>query len=722
MTVETIDLDHDDTADIAAKEESLTDWENPPTVADLQQDFNDAQSDHSGHVADIDRWLANLNITSAPTDNKPCEGRSTIQPKLIRKQAEWRYSALADPFLSTDDIFNTTPVTFEDKTAAYQNGLILNTQFNHQIKKVMFVNDYIHTAVDEGTVIVRVAWDYKDIEEEVEVPVFRYVANPQTGPVHQQLHQMMQENPEAYQSEVPPHIQEAHRLTMENGVPVEAIEDGTEMETVTRVLVNQPSLQVCNYNNVVIDPTANGDIDQANFIIYTFETSLSELEKEGIYDNLDELNIVGSSALSDPDYDSADESDFNFSDTPRKKFTAKEYWGFWDIDGDGTTKPIVATYVDAVMIRLELNPFPDQKLPFVVAQYLPVRRQIYGQPDGEILEDNQKIVGAVTRGMIDIMGRSANGQMATRKDALDVTNKRKFNRGEDYEFNAGIDPRQAFHMHTYPEIPQSAEFMLSLQNNEAESLTGVKAFNQGISGQALGNTATGIRSALDATAKRELDILRRLAEGIKEIGYKIMSMNAEFLSEEEVVRITNEEFVQVRREDLQGNVDIDLSISTAEADNQKAEELAFMLQTVGNSLDPGLTQVILADIAKLRKMPTLAKSIETYKPEPDPIAEEMKRLQVELLKAQVANENASAFENQAGGTLDLAKADTEKVKQGNTSSDTDQKNLDFVEQESGVKQERDLQKAGAQARANERLKAFEFMLNEIATKEKPSAK
>ncbi len=37
--------------------------------------------------------------------------------------------------------------------------------------------------------------------------------------------------------------------------------------------------------------------------------------------------------------------------------------------------------------------------------------------------------------MIDIMGRSANGQIGARKDALDITNRRKFLAGEDYEFN-----------------------------------------------------------------------------------------------------------------------------------------------------------------------------------------------------------------------------------------------------------------------------------------------
>lgn len=92
--------------------------------------------------------------------------------------------------------------------------------------------------------------------------------------------------------------------------------------------------------------------------------------------------------------------------------------------------------------------------------------------------------------------------------------------------------------------------MLNLQNQEAEALTGVKSFGGGISGEAYGDVAAGIRGVLDAASKREMAILRRLAKGMEEIGTKIAAMNAAFLSEEETVRITNDEFVTVKREDL----------------------------------------------------------------------------------------------------------------------------------------------------------------------------
>ena len=690
----------------------LTTWAKEPTVSQLRQDLLDAKSAHDTHVGNVKRWLDNLQAKNV-AGFKKTPGRSSIIPKLIRKQAEWRYAALSEPFLSTDDLFNVLPMTYEDRNSALQNGLVLNNQINTQLNKTKFIDEYVRAAVNEGSVIVRVGWEYLTEKQTVTVPQIEYRAAPQAMPMMQQLDQLQQVSPQEYQNQEAELLQ-AHALYRQHGVPYLPAVVGEQEEEIEKVLVNRPTLKVCDHRNVIVDPSCEGDMPNAKFVIYGFETSLSELRKAGLYTNLDRINVDGSSPLSQPDYSSVDESNFNFSDESRKRIVAYEYWGFWDIDGSGITKPIVATFVNNTMIRLAENPYPDQAIPFVIVPYLPVAKSVYGEPDGELLEDNQKIVGAVTRGMIDILGRSANGQIGIRKDALDVTNRRKFERGMDYEFNTNVDPRQAIFMHTYPEIPQSVQFMLGMQNAEAESLTGVKAFNNGISGQGLGDTAASVRGALDASSKRELGILRRLADGMIQIGRKIIAMNAEFLSEEEVVRVTNEQFVTVRRDDLAGNFDLRLTISTAEEDNQKAQELAFMLQTLGPNEDPKIRTMVLADICRLRKMPDLAQRLESYQPQPDPLAQEKAQLEVELLKAQIANERAKAMSYQASAQLDQAKVGTEQAQAREIHSNSDLKDLDYVEQESGVKQERDLQKQRQQAEANTRMKVTEQLVKHAA--------
>lgn len=685
----------------------LTSWKNPPSIKDLKQDLSDAKPIHDSQVSKIGEWLDNLNITGK-AKVQTAKGNSAIVPKLIRRQAEWRYAALTEPFLSTDELFNVRPVTWEDRKSAIQNQLVLNAQFNTHIDKTKFIDEYVRAAVDEGTVILRAGWCFEEEEVTETVPVIEYRVNPALLPLHQQLAQMKQESPSEYATDVPEELKQAHELSMERGVPIEPVVIGQEEKKTMRTIRNHPTVEVCDYRNVVLDPTCMGDIKKASFVVYSFETSLSELKKDSKYKNLDKINIAANNILGQPDHNPSDGSKtFNFTDKPRQKFVVHEYWGFWDIDGTGKVKPIVASWVGDTPIRMEENPFPDKELPFIVEQYLPVRKSNYGEPDGALLEDNQKVIGAVTRGMIDLMGKSANGQTGVRKDMLDSTNRRKFDKGMDYEFNANVDPRQGVFMHTYPEIPNSAQFMLQLQNMDAESLTGVKSFTQGVSGQSLGDVAAGVRGALDAASKRELGLLRRLSNGVIALGRKFISMNSEFLSEEEVVRITNDEFVTVRRDDLAGNFDLRLSISTAEEDNNKAQELAFMLQTMGNNMDPAMSRMILSDIARLRKMPDLAKKIESFEPQPDPLVQKKAQLEIALLEAQIANENAQAQERMANAGLSGAKTGTEGAKQQHLKSDTDLKNLDFVEQESGVKQERDLQKQGEQARSNAVLKAMD---------------
>jgi len=675
-----------------AKPVNPLNWKNPPKLTDLVQDRDDAKVDHDKQKSKIRAWLDNLNIEGSAKLPK-VKGRSSMQPKLIRKQAEWRYSSLSEPFLSSENIFKASPVTWEDVEAARQNQLVLNNQFNTKLNKTKFIDSYVRTAVDEGTVVVKVGWEFEEEEIEEEVPILEFQPNPQMAQVHEELHVLMTENPTEYQSRVPEELRQAHDITMQTGTPVEPIVLGYEMQPRMKTLVNKPSLEICDYRNVIIDPSCRGDLDNAGFIIYSFETSLSRLRKEGKYFNLENINAENNSPLGDPDHETKDNQSFEFTDKPRKLLVAHEYWGFWDYNDTGVAEPFVATWIGDTLIRLDVSPFPDKKLPFITVQLLPVRESIYGEPDGELLIENQKIIGAVTRGMIDLMGRSANGQMGRRKDALDAVNRRRYEQGKDYEYNQTVDPRLGFYSHTYPEIPQSASFMLQLQNQEAESMSGVKAFSQGINSDALGDVATGIRGAIDAAGRRETAILRRLAAGMTQIGRKVISMNQEFLDDEEIIRVTNENFVAIRREDLAGNMDLILDISTAEEDNLKAQELSFMLQTMGNNLDFGMVKIILRDIARLRKMPELAHHIEGYEPEPDPLAQAIQEAELRKIEAEIVAIQARATE-------DFSDADLNQAKVRETMSKADKTDLDFVEQESGVTQERQKELQGEQARGN----------------------
>ena len=402
---------------------TIANFKNKPKVSDLQADLNEAQPSHSKHKTDVKSWLNALDIEGS-SKIQVAKGRSSVQPKLIRKQAEWRYAPLSEPFLSTPDMFRVRPVTHGDLKAAHQNQALLNYQFSTQINRTYFIDQYVRTAVNTGSVVVRVGWER--VEETVnetfhDIDLLDIESDEQMAILQSDV-DMMERWPDEF-SNLSDERKHAARYAAETGKATYGVVKRTYVKPVKRNKVNRPTLEVCDYRNIIIDPTCKGDISKARFVIQAIDTSLAELKATGIYSNLDkvEKGSVTSSLLDEGAKGNVYSEQFTFKDNARKRFTVHEYWGEWDIDGNGTTVPIVATWTGDTLIRLERNPFPDGRPPFVLVNYMPVLGEVYGEPDAELLNDNQRIAGAITRGMIDLLGRSANAQMGVAKNMLDLS-------------------------------------------------------------------------------------------------------------------------------------------------------------------------------------------------------------------------------------------------------------------------------------------------------------
>ena len=174
----------------SAYKDKLTEWEKEPTLMDLMADFDIAKSSHDMHSSKIKKWLG-LRNAEKEAPNKKDKSRSSVKPKLIRRQNEWRYSALSEPFLSSEKIFSITPKSWEDVKSSNQNELVLNWQFKTKMNPVKFMDEYVRTTVDEGTCIVRVGWDRETRMKKVDAPVWQYLALQDPEAV-EQLQQAMQ--------------------------------------------------------------------------------------------------------------------------------------------------------------------------------------------------------------------------------------------------------------------------------------------------------------------------------------------------------------------------------------------------------------------------------------------------------------------------------------------------------------------------------------------------
>jgi hypothetical protein len=669
-----------------------TGWKNPPTIGNLTADLDAARPSQQEFVVQLRKWMDYLQATGEAAAPKK-KGRSQVQPKLIKKHAEWRHPSMSEPFLSSSKLFQVNPRTWEDKKAAEQSELLLNHQFTAYVDKVEFIDEMVRVGDNQGTVVAEVGWKRVTEMRPEAIPTIEFYPVPEGSPEYEQLvaDSQLMANPLEFKK-LPVERQEAVMYSQANSVPVVGVVVSTVMQMVEKVLKNQPTVQILDLMNLFVDPSCNGQIKQARFMGYSFETSKGELRADGRYVNIDQIVVStqASAQSGEAQHNTNTPNTFQFADEERKRFVAYKMYALWDVEGNGQLKPIVCVWAQNTMLQLDSSPFSDEEFPFVVIPVNPIPKKWHGEPDGELLIEQQKTVGALTRGMIDLLGRSANGQQGMPKQFLDVPNKRKFDNGEDYEYNAAMgNPEALVIMHKYPEIPQSAMALMMQQYSDAESYTGQQSFGGGVNATSLGDVAAGIKGALAASAKREMSVLRRYASGVSKIGQKFLSMSKDFLTDDEIIRVTNDNFVAITREGIDGKYDVVTDVSSAEEDNLKAQELAFMLQTVGPKVDFGITKKMMAEVARLRKMPELAHDIANYEPQPDPLAVAEAQAKVAKLEAETRAENARAEYYLAQAKMASAKAD--------------QQALDTVEQGTGTKHVRDMAKQEAQGESNQDL-------------------
>ena len=695
-------------------------WKNSPTYSKLSADVEAS----SGIQDDIRTTLENYKIIKdggKAVKVKP--GKSSVRPKMVRKYQEWQYPAREEPFLNTPNMFQLMPRGPKDAPAAAQNGMLLNYQYETLLDKVSLVGNVVRVITDEGTVIVKTGWESK----------YEMKMVTKQRPIYASAEDSLKLIEAAMQSGQMDRAQ-AQEMLM-SGEPMQVgIEDYEEEEEV--LTKNQPTHTVLDGANVGIDPNCEGDLSKAGFIWHEYDTSWSELIKNryeeledgttrGYYKNIDEA-LAADSSVAYFDNKSKDYSNFVYDDKARKKFKAVEYWGYWDIQGDGVLVSIVAEWVGSVLVRLEENPYPHKRLPFSIAYDMPVLRSTRGEPVALLLDDNQDSNGRMARAMHDITSTAATGQEFIDANFFSsIADKNQYEKGNTVYFNSQMDPKRSIYRRTVDPIDNSILQVMQLNTQEAENFSGTKPFDGMKGGQGLGLT----KMSLDATAKRELSVLRRISALFIDMAKMVISMNQAYMDENQTIRITDTEFVEIARDDLQGDFDLRVSISTPEKDDQQAQSLMTLLQTNAASMPPQLYAKTMGKILRLQYQPDLAEEYEQFKPEPDPMQvkiQEMQmenaRLQNEVLKmdmiakqslveertsrmienteADIANKLAQAELRAAQAELALAQA--EKAK-----SESDMLDQKFIDKDSGSAREREVQDLEYAATVKNHLKMLD---------------
>ena len=648
-------------------------------LSTFKKDLANSESNKKIWAEQILKW--NKEFDGDPYGNE-VKGKATVVSRDIKKSALWQHASVIDPFVNNDNIVNTVPVTFTDKKTAEQAELLLNFQFCRDFDRYNFISDSFKVLQREGTVIARVSWQFEEEEQLVDVPVMGLV------PV---------QDPEKRQ-----------QMIAQGMMPYEQGQVGVTQEWQMVTVKNRPRVEIVRNSMLWIDPTAERDINDAKFVVYKYKSSLSQLRKEGIYENLDNI-IVDGEMIWDEDSPYYRDDTFTFADKPRKELEVVEYWGNYDMNEDGIAEPIVCTWVGDTIIRLEENPYPDGQVPFVSCAYDSSPYSIYGVSQGDTISTDQKIKTGIKRAILDTLDASTNGQRGIKKGTLDIANKRKFERGENFEY---LGSNQDMWEGKFNTIPTDVLNFYNIVDSDIQSLTGVRPFGPANGSANIDNGRAGLNSTMDASARRETDISRNFKENyLVPILRKWYSMDAEWMEEDQIIRITDDQFVAIKPDDLQGKIDISMNVSTQEVENEKSNNLSFMLQTMAQSLPFDLTKILLAEQASLKGMPELAKKIEEFQQQPDPIEQQMKQLELQKLQSEINERNSRVGENQVDSRLKEAKAVNEEAKARKAHADADMTDLDFLRKQEGQDIKEDMFKTGVENRRKDIDARNQAMLN-----------
>lgn len=698
----------------------LTSWKNEPTFDDLETDRTNSAHFQTTNRENLLRYEEIRNGGKEIEKVKP--GKSTTRPLLVRKQNEYKYAALEDAILGTQDLFDIKGVGPEDYKSAEQNQILLNYQFRHKIKIDKLVEEIVRTDVDEGSVICKVGWktEYGIGIEQQERPVY---ASPEES--YDMMVQLVQAGQMSH---------EEMQAMIEIGEPMQKGTEIVDVE-VEKLIVNHPTIEVRNSANIIIDTTCEGDIEKAQFLIEEYPISFSELKKQeykeeeievktvgpdgvevikkeiktrGIYKNLKFID-KNKEEYQYSEYEGESARNSKLSGKSRVKLKAYDYWGFWDINDDGNTVPIVATWVGGVLVRLEENPFGHKKIPYVIAKYMPVKREVMGEPDAVLLEENQEAVGKTTRAIQDIMALDAVNQ-----EFIDETffpspvERENYRLGKTVFFRTGMNPKNAIFKNNVNPVNPIALQWINAQIADAEAMSGTTLNNNSSNG-----ISVNAQKRIDSSnSKRDASVLRRITSMLVDAARLIISMNAEFLSEEEIVRNTNQEYVKINRDDLSGAHDITIDIQTPETNNAIAQDLAMVLQTGQQTMSPELSKKIWARILKLKGQYDLAREFENYQPQPDPKQQELmdmqieeQRLKIEKAKKDIEEvdsrihervsrviENEKDVDNKQSQNLLRQQQTAESAaRTRKLESEADMLDKDFVDHTTGAKRARDLE-------------------------------
>ncbi|RLE46024.1 poly(3-hydroxybutyrate) depolymerase [Candidatus Woesearchaeota archaeon] len=563
--------------------------------------------------------------------------RSSVTSTDVADVVEWALPSLMRIFFGGEEVITIKGRQAEDEKKAEIMQQLINFQIQVQNPGFMIFYRWFKDAFISGLGIIKCWWE-REVEDMQMKGLFS--------------------------------IEEAEAMKQAENIEIVKIEPtkngiyAVVTYKLKKIKKNQPVFTNIPPNEFIYHPDAS-DIKNATFVAHRKLVTADYLRKkaqEKVYDteaveeairkgqeqeqgqNWDELNTV----LKPNQYM------FTSSqiDEARKLYKLYECYTKYDLNDDGLLEPVIVTVVNDTILRIEENLYG--RPPFFVLAPILEPYEIWGKSFSDILADIQAIKTALIRQILVNIALNNDPKLEVLETAVNLQDLVL-----DKEFVRVRQPGAIKPLPTQPLAPWTYNFLEYVEGLK-ENRTGVTRYNQGLDARSLNKTATGVRLIM-AAAQQRLELIARIfAEtGIKEFFRFLIELNQRFITQDIVIRLTNER-LRISPEDIKGEFDLEVSAGMGVGvKEQQLQNLQMLMQVYPQLVQAGI--VSPKNIYNLAKKFIEAlgfKNVDDFLTDPEKM---QKQLLQQQLQQQVLQTEEGEKANEERGATETTRANIEKI-------------------------------------------------------------
>lgn len=290
-----------------------------------------------------------------------------------------------------------------------------------------------------------------------------------------------------------------------------------------------PYMEIVPLENFFFDPNAS-EIDEARYVIHRYYEDVDTIKekiKEGVYkvkkedkDKISEMGGEYSDSFSS--YQRVDAVSGG-NTKPEGMAEILEFWG----------EDCIVKLAGDVVLLMDYNPFYHGERPFVKFIDYPVANEFYGIGEVEVIESMQEELNTTRSQRMDNVSLAINNMWKVRRNA-GVDASQLVSRPNGI---IEVDEMDDLDTLTVPNMTESAYREEQLIKEDMDRTTGVNDYTRG-DNPARRETAT-TASLLTESANERFKLKIRLMEktSFKKVGYQLVALNQQFITEETEVRV-----------------------------------------------------------------------------------------------------------------------------------------------------------------------------------------